>query len=212
MADKIYKLYRITCLVSGKCYVGITGDSLAKRWAKHVYEARKKDYLFGRAILKYGKKNFTIEQIASAKGPFSAFEAEKLLIVQERTRTPFGYNSNDGGVGSINPDESVRQKLRSFRHSPETLAKMRLAQNNRSPEWVANMVAAMKGVPKSESSRALYSQLTKARMTDEMRARISAALTGREVSPERKAANSIRMKQWWAARKLAKESGGDRIA
>lgn len=64
--DTPIKIYRIVCISNGKVYVGVTKGSLAKRWAKHVYEAKKRDYLFGRAILKYGNRAFLIEHIASA--------------------------------------------------------------------------------------------------------------------------------------------------
>lgn len=60
-------IYKITCLVNGKVYIGQTTRSVRKRWRCHVNEAARKDSdcvnPIDRAIQKYGKNSFLIEPI-----------------------------------------------------------------------------------------------------------------------------------------------------
>lgn len=56
-------IYKITCLVSGKIYVGRTQQKLKRRIYKHKYEAKRGRPGVDAAIAKYGWENFTVEVI-----------------------------------------------------------------------------------------------------------------------------------------------------
>ena len=61
-------IYLITNRVNGKTYVGQTWMTLSARWKSHNKPSSKGKcpHLFN-ALLKYGKENFTIEEIDSVK-------------------------------------------------------------------------------------------------------------------------------------------------
>jgi group I intron endonuclease len=57
-------IYKITNRVNGKVYIGKTNTTIAKRWRKHLNEAKWHDlrHLYA-AINKYGKENFSVETV-----------------------------------------------------------------------------------------------------------------------------------------------------
>src|SRR6516165_8432239 len=101
-----YIAYRICNLINQKSYIGITTRALDKRLWDHCSRARNNPvWIISKAIQKYGWENFQTEHIASSWDISSLLDLEALLIKQENTRSPFGYNMNDGGRGSFNPTE-----------------------------------------------------------------------------------------------------------
>lgn len=59
-------IYKITNIQNNKVYIGQTKESIKKRISRHMgYQALEHDTKFYRAIRKYGKENFLIEQIDS---------------------------------------------------------------------------------------------------------------------------------------------------
>lgn len=98
-------VYRITCLESGKSYVGISTKTLAKRWAGHVRESRltrasRRPFLD--AVLKYGEQAFF--PIVLEEGEFTPSqlcELERKWIRELGTLVPAGYNATEGGDGTI---------------------------------------------------------------------------------------------------------------
>lgn len=66
----VWLIYRITCLVTGKAYIGLTRRSLEVRWRAHLSNARHRydeehGMIIGRAIRKHGQKNFRLEIVSS---------------------------------------------------------------------------------------------------------------------------------------------------
>jgi group I intron endonuclease len=89
------KIYKITNKVNRKFYVGRTVKSLAERFSNHCYDATKKNsttYLH-RAIRKYGKENFIIEEIEFCECDLG--NREMFWISQLRP----DYNQSLGGDG-----------------------------------------------------------------------------------------------------------------
>ena len=106
---EIYKgyIYKITNLVNGKSYIGQTIRTIEERWKQHVKDSNsnKDDFYLHRAIRKYGKENFVIEEIFSTVKE-SIFELkeelndhEKYYIKLFNTYNPDGYNMTLGGEG-----------------------------------------------------------------------------------------------------------------
>ena len=56
-------IYKITCLVNNKVYIGLTTTSIEERWKGHIsVSKRSRKYLYA-SMRKYGIENFKIEQI-----------------------------------------------------------------------------------------------------------------------------------------------------
>ena len=104
-------VYRITNLETNKCYIGMTKNVLRKRWYEHCRKKSNCLYL-KRAIEKYGKESFSIKEIASSWDRESLKELEMLLIKQENTLVPNGYNLTNLNNGAGEMSEETRQKLR----------------------------------------------------------------------------------------------------
>lgn len=122
---------------SGKRYIGITSSSVKDRWKNGL---GYKTQLFYRAIQKYGWDN--IEHIILAEG-LTMQEAEimeKKLIAQYNTKTPYGYNLSDGGLGSsghlmtVEGRKSLSKKLKGRKVSVETIQRRKETVKNRSAE------------------------------------------------------------------------------
>ena len=51
-------IYKAINQVNGKIYIGQTVGSLKKRIKDHIYDSKRHDYYFARALRKYGEENF----------------------------------------------------------------------------------------------------------------------------------------------------------
>lgn len=107
-----FSVYKITNVVNGKFYIGITGKGVAHRWRQHVYNAKHKSK-YGRlpaAILKYGKENFKVECLEVYPSPAEAKAAEVRIISELKPH----YNATLGGDGTAGHtlSEEARSKAR----------------------------------------------------------------------------------------------------
>jgi group I intron endonuclease len=137
--DKLagFDAYMITCLASGKRYIGITTQGIRKRWNEHLSTARqilRRHTKLARAITKYGERNFSIEVIACSWCLSDLLVLEALLIEQHNTRRD-GLNSTMGGDGVF----GYRHDLKSTRKM--TLERLRLWQT---PEYRSKISEAQK--------------------------------------------------------------------
>lgn len=107
------KIYLITNIKNGKQYVGQTQRSIEERWSEHVRKAKNHDnHHIGNAILKYGSKDFKIEEIGEASSQEKLDLLEIKTISRLNTMRPNGYNLTEGGLGgspSIETKEKIRQ-------------------------------------------------------------------------------------------------------
>jgi group I intron endonuclease len=99
-------IYKITNKINGKFYIGKTIKSLSKRFYNHCYDANKRNSnsYFHRAIRKYGKENFIIEEIEVCKNNLSNREMFWISHLNPH------YNQTLGGDGGI----------LGFKHTEET--------------------------------------------------------------------------------------------
>ena len=105
-------VYKHTCTVTGKAYVGVSKKGMEKRWAGHVHAAQKRSkkemkglYYFHRAIVKHGIDAWEHEILGTFENEDDAYLAEMQLIVEHGTLAPAGYNSAKGGRGVKLTDE-----------------------------------------------------------------------------------------------------------
>lgn len=162
--DSPYNVYRVTCVVTNKAYIGITRRSVGTRWSAHCSLAKRRPNVqtaLGKAIRKYGRDNFTVETLTTACDAREATAVERGLIAQYGTLSPRGYNLTSGGemgFGSA-PTIEVRQRMSVARK-----------------KW--------KQAPISEETRQRMRVARIAVMTPELRAKIGAAHKGKFMSPE----------------------------
>lgn len=99
-------LYKITNLVNNKIYIGQT-NNLNRRWQAHKNAAlkNKPEQIIHFALIKYGLENFQFEHIATCKTWDDANEVETILVIQENSLSPNGYNVTRGGYNAPKTDE-----------------------------------------------------------------------------------------------------------
>ena len=95
-------IYKITNTINNKVYIGqVYNKSINARFDRHVKGAYPDNpMLIDRAIYKYGKENFIVEQIDTANSIKELNEKEKYWIkFYNSTDRKFGYNLTPGGEG-----------------------------------------------------------------------------------------------------------------
>lgn len=92
-------IYKITCLINGKIYIGQTTTDIEKRWRRHTWRCTldSRRMAISNAIDKYGKENFKIELIDSANSVEELNEKEVYYINMLNSLSPNGYNIDPGG-------------------------------------------------------------------------------------------------------------------
>lgn len=145
-------IYAITNTVNGKRYIGLTTLSLADRWSKHKWDAANgRKFAIHRAICKYGADKFIVEQIASLPRDLGEDELcalERLIIAQENTLIPVGYNMTKGGErADTNRDQKGKTSPKKGKPMPAAqLEELRAVWA--SPEHRAKMSARLTGIKK----------------------------------------------------------------
>ena len=89
-------IYKITNIQNNKVYIGQTIRPITDRFHRHINDAtnNKLDTHFARAIRKYGKENFVIEEIDSATSQKELNEKEQYWICYYNA-VKEGYNETD---------------------------------------------------------------------------------------------------------------------
>jgi len=152
-------VYKISCLLSNKLYIGITQGKPKRRWQQHINHGHG---IIGRAIKTYGKENFVFEVIDSASTINDLKQKEIEWIAKLNTRTPNGYNVLIGGQlhdawnkgikggkpnkGSWTSEQcsGANNPFYGKKHTEETKAKVRAKQKewektDKYQEWLLRM-------------------------------------------------------------------------
>lgn len=92
-------VYKITCKVNGKIYIGITTRTPEHRWKQHVstaYQKKSKDYkcVFKNAIRKYGKENFLLETQEEIFSNIEDLKKREIYWIKFYNSYAFDENSN----------------------------------------------------------------------------------------------------------------------
>ncbi len=178
MKSEKFQAYLVTCIPTGKQYVGITSRSISRRWVEHIHGSRQHSQRSALlcAIAKHGYVNFTIKALCCAKSWRDLCAAEEILIAQHGTFASNGYNLTLGGEGR-------------FGYRPSLDAVERSAAKHR-------------GRPCHENTRAAASRTHLGQpKSAEHRARIAAARTGVARNAETKA----KIAAYWSARRARGE-------
>lgn len=101
-----YFLYKITNIVNGKVYIGITGDPKRRRY-EHLRKKSGSFSLVRLAVNKYGTDKFTFEVLVEGSRDYIVdLEPKAILLYESRTH---GYNLHSGG----SPDRGSKVEYRS---------------------------------------------------------------------------------------------------
>jgi len=98
---KTGSIYIITNIITLLSYVGLTIRDVLVRWQEHEHSGKNnpKQY-FGRAIAKYGWKNFKCETLAE-NVPIEELAELEIYYIKEYDTFNKGYNSTKGGEGTM---------------------------------------------------------------------------------------------------------------
>ena len=111
MKKEVYgRIYMITNLINDKKYVGLTTKTIEERFKSHLYRANHEKSVVQKAIKKYGKDNFKIEEIDLAYTKESLIEKEIFWIKDKNTLIE-GYNLTVGGEGVSQMTEEIKKKI-----------------------------------------------------------------------------------------------------
>lgn len=90
-------IYKITNKINGMIYIGQTVQPLKDRWGDHIRMDKQPDSYLSRALVKYGREAFSIEQIDSATTLEGLNVLEVYYITKFDCLSPKGYNLLEGG-------------------------------------------------------------------------------------------------------------------
>ena len=116
---KKFIVYKITCKINNKMYIGQTTETLKQRFSRHMgYQKDEHDTKFYRAVRKYRAENFYIEELDIAKNQTELDEKE-LYWINKLDTVNNGYNSKavkgkcGGDTLSNHPNkEKISEKIR----------------------------------------------------------------------------------------------------
>lgn len=202
-------VYKVTCLVNGKHYIGITARSIEERWPEHVGMSRysKANRPFLHAIRKYGAESFVVEAIFSALSRDAANEVEREFIAEYGSLHPGGYNLSTGGEGTVGRRLAAEAKanmsaaVKATWADPVMREKMIAGFQNRvipesHKEHLRALAAAQKGKPrKPESIAKGRAKLMGHAVSEETRAKIAAKNMGRGWTEEQRERHIVALKQ-----------------
>jgi len=112
-------LYKITNIITGKCYIGVTIQSdIKRRWTKHINSVNYKEGcpLLKKSMKKHGVNNFKFEILIICFDQ-DVVKYEKEYIKKYNSQVPNGYNILSGG--------QIGDGLVGYKHSLETIEKIK---------------------------------------------------------------------------------------
>lgn len=105
-------IYLATNTVNGKKYVGKTLNTMERRRAEHIREARRpgRHRHFHLALAGHGANSFAWEVLCESEDNDELSAMEQFYISHLKTATPSGYNLTVGGDGAILNTEQRKRK------------------------------------------------------------------------------------------------------
>lgn len=143
--------YRLTCIPTGKVYIGITRLTAEKRFAVHCRGARAGGgYYLWRALRKYPPIMWTVETIARASSWSELCEIERRLIALHKSTDPMvGYNLAAGGGGILGLKKTADQIERSAKHHRGKIVSQTTRQRLR--EAMLRRLARKENIPRTDN-------------------------------------------------------------
>ena len=150
----MYQVYKITCSLNGKVYIGYTAKGVDARFQAHINNAKwnRKTALYD-AIRVYGKDAFSVELLKECDDHAAACALEIHYIKEMKCLIPHGYNMTTGGDGvPLTPEVIARaaEKKRGKFTEKQAAAASRRKGKPLSLEHKLKLSMAHKGRKKSE--------------------------------------------------------------
>ena len=199
MNEYIGIIYKATCIINGKVYIGQTIKTLEERRREHIKRVGLgSKFYFHNALRKYGENNFIWETIDSANSPDELNIKECDLINEYQAfDKSFGYNMTYGGDGVKNPSEEVRKRMGEVHignknwlgkhHTEETkalLSKIHTGKKQSEEHRIKNIIGHI-GKKQSEETKEKIRQYFKGRpRSPETVRKISESNKGKIISEE----------------------------
>lgn len=114
-----YLIYKHTCIITGKSYIGQTCD-LNRRTREHLCKSSTGCTAFKRAINKYGWAMFTTTILEEHLTLIQANDREQFYIKTFETLSPGGYNLTSGGNNGTQSEEANQKRSNTLRGRPKT--------------------------------------------------------------------------------------------
>lgn len=94
-------IYKIQNKINNKIYIGKTVNTIQERWLEHIDEASRGDNtLLHKAIYKYGKENFYVDQIEECSCDILNNREIYYIALFHSHMSEGGYNMTYGGEGT----------------------------------------------------------------------------------------------------------------
>lgn len=124
----MYHIYKITNLKNNKIYIGKTINSVEDRFKRHLNDAlsERLDTHLARAIRKYGKENFIVEELEDIQDLEKLNDREIYWIAFYNSYEK-GYNETIGGDGGNTYSKKTPEELEIIK---EKLRKTKMGSNN----------------------------------------------------------------------------------
>ena len=191
-------IYKITCLVNGKPYIGQTTRTIEERFKEHT----ESPYPIGIAIRAHGTENFTIEVIAECETQEELNAQEIRFIAEYDCMAPKGYNCTSGGEGGGSLCEETKAKLRKsvnayYAEHPEARDRISEEQKRRFSDPAEREKQAERTRKSFEDPEraAKHAESQRRRFEDPAeRQKVAAAVTERFSDPVEREAQSERIK------------------
>lgn len=110
-------IYKIKCLISGKCYIGQANNlyfRIRRHCQRHLEQTNKKTYnkVLYRAIRKHGLENFSCEILC--KAPKEYLNKLEIYFIKYYNSYKKGYNSTKGGssIPLLKPKKRIIPKIK----------------------------------------------------------------------------------------------------
>jgi group I intron endonuclease len=165
-------IYKATNTANGKVYIGQTTYTLAQRKANHCFRAKVKDRrtIFQVALIEFGTKSFTWEQIETADSQEELDQKEIYWIgFYKSSDFNYGYNDQSGGTCSTlstSHRKKISEAAKKQWENPEVREKMIKGRKGRvpSPETRKKLSEARKGKHPTPETLQKLSEIRKGRV------------------------------------------------
>lgn len=117
--ERISGIYKITCVPTGKVYIGQSCD-IYNRWNAHKLKLNKNIHVnsyLQNAWNKYGENNFDFIILKECKENIDKYEKEYIKTYNSCNRV-YGFNIEDGGCETKSKSAETIEKIRNARSKP----------------------------------------------------------------------------------------------
>ena len=159
-----FKVYKITCKVNNKIYIGQTIESLTQRFNRHMgYQKDEHDTKFYRAIRKYGKDNFDYV-VLEDNIERSMLNDREIYWIKYYDTFKNGYNMTEGGHQpsplsyTEERNKKISMALKGKPLSKETIEKLSKVRRGRklTEEWKQNISKNSKHIGPNKGRKKVY--------------------------------------------------------